>query len=488
MVIKNILIVFILIGFSFHAEGLAQKIKIKKGIVSIDKNPVAKHEEQGSNTDIFYFLDGKKAFQVDFKGITVSPTEAHQWLVMTSADGKKTEIPYEVLTVSFNSKKILVHLLMEKYKIFTPQKLDADQLNKFFAQERESLSDQYLKAGMAAAEEAAKREEVLGQYKPFVKDDGSIIFGGSFGSKIMGHVHYYTSSQQYAIKDLDGIQVAITEKPQKMAQTTVFAKTYTDETFEFDRGSSTMLKPNFSRSFAQIFVEETVGRNYRLGRDAKSHKAKMHQEKIVVAKENSVNLYKTKGYVINKDGEKINGDITAVFEPLDLNPQDGNDVLKSLNVIDKYGKYMSITYLNDRGKTRTKEFKAKDDIEFCVDIDGQMQCYIGMQTKGNMMKKLTNASNLGFNNAYFYKRIYQTDEHQLLMKPDDASTYVIKISDQSKAFMVDDRSNSSLSEALADYLTACSQLAKDIKNEEFDLKNEENLKNILQEYQACQKP
>ena len=30
-------------------------------------------------------------------------------------------------------------------------------------------------------------------------------------------------------------------------------------------------------------------------------------------------------------------------------------------------------------------------------------------------------------------------------------------------------------------LSACSQLAKDIENEEFDLKNEENLKNILEE-------
>ena len=101
------------------------------------------------------------------------------------------------------------------------------------------------------------------------------------------------------------------------------------------------------------------------------------------------------------------------------------------------------------------------------------------------MKKLMNASNLGFNNAYFYKRIYKLNEHQLLIKPDEASTYVIKVSDQSKAFMVDDRNNSNLSSALADYLSACSQLAKDIENEEFDLKNEENLKNILEEYQAC---
>lgn len=214
-----------------HFNGFAQKIKIKKGIISIDKNDVAKHEEQGSSTDIFYFLDGKEAFEVNFKSVTVSPTEVHQWLVMTSAEGVKTEIPYEVLTFSFNSKKILVHLLMEKYKIFTPEKLDAEQLTKFFSEERESLSEQYLSAGMAAAEDASKRDEVLEQYKPFVKDDGSIIFGGSFGSKIMGYVHYFKGSKQYAIKDLDGIQVAITEQPQKTAETTVYAKTYTDETF-----------------------------------------------------------------------------------------------------------------------------------------------------------------------------------------------------------------------------------------------------------------
>lgn len=487
MSIKNKFIFFLLIGFFLHFNGFAQKIKIKKGIISIDKNDVAKHEEQGSSTDIFYFLDGKEAFEVNFKSVTVSPTEVHQWLVMTSAEGVKTEIPYEVLTFSFNSKKILVHLLMEKYKIFTPEKLDAEQLTKFFSEERESLSEQYLSAGMAAAEDASKRDEVLEQYKPFVKDDGSIIFGGSFGSKIMGYVHYFKGSKQYAIKDLDGIQVAITEQPQKTAETTVYAKTYTDETFEYDRGSRTMLTPRFSRSFAQIFVDEVVSRNYSLGHDAKSHQARLHQEKVEVAKENSVNLYAVKGYVITKNGDKINGDISAVFEPLDLNPQDNNAILKSLNVIDKYGKYISITYQNDRGKTRTKEFKAKNDIEFCVIIADTKHCFKGMQTKGNAMKKLMNASNLGFNNAYFYKRIYEKNGHQLLVKPDDASIFVIKPKDQSKAFMIDERNASNLSSALADYLSACPQLSQDIENEEFNLKNEDNLKNILQEYQICHK-
>lgn len=257
--------------------------------------------------------------------------------------------------------------------------------------------------------------------------------------------------------------------------------------FEYDRGSRTMLTPRFSRSFAQIFVDEVVSRNYSLGHDAKSHQARLHQEKVEVAKENSVNLYAVKGYVITKNGDKINGDISAVFEPLDLNPQDNNAILKSLNVIDKYGKYISITYQNDRGKTRTKEFKAKNDIEFCVIIADTKHCFKGMQTKGNAMKKLMNASNLGFNNAYFYKRIYEKNGHQLLVKPDDASIFVIKPKDQSKAFMIDERNASNLSSALADYLSACPQLSQDIENEEFNLKNEDNLKNILQEYQICHK-
>lgn len=53
--------------------------------------------------------------------------------------------------------------------------------------------------------------------------------------------------------------------------------------------------------------------------------------------------------------------------------------------------------------------------------------------------------------------------------------------------MIDERNASNLSSALADYLSACPQLSQDIENEEFNLKNEDNLKNILQEYQICHK-
>jgi hypothetical protein len=38
---------------------------------------------------------------------------------------------------------------------------------------------------------------------------------------------------------------------------------------------------------------------------------------------------------------------------------------------------------------------------------------------------------------------------------------------------------------VADYLKACKSVAEDIRKKEFDLKIEDNLKTIAQEYQSC---
>ena len=51
--------------------------------------------------------------------------------------------------------------------------------------------------------------------------------------------------------------------------------------------------------------------------------------------------------------------------------------------------------------------------------------------------------------------------------------------------MIDSRNNEKLSEALAEYASNCATLSKDIKNNEFDLSEIVNLKQILEEYKAC---
>ncbi|WP_430412065.1 hypothetical protein [Kordia sp.] len=465
-----------------------QKIKIKKNKILFDKKEVAIFEDGGERDKYtFKYLSGEKAFDAHYKAISVSAIQDHQYVEMTAADGQKTEIPYEILQTSFSSKKIIIRLLSEKYNLIDANGINKEAVAAFFAEEREIISEKFAKAAAAAKLDEDKRKQTVGRYKPYVKPNGTITFGGSNGTQIVGKVFYSASDNSYGITDLDGIRVATAKESRKTGSTAAVVTTYTDETFEYDKGSRTMFTNRFSRTFGQLFVEEMVGRGYVFGRQAKKYQSDLRKEKVKIAKENSVNLYGVPGSITDKKGKKYTGTVYVVFEKLEIEPGQQVAGLHDMNSIDNYGKSISIRYKNDKGRTRIKKFSAKDGISFTATDEGVEKLFYGMKTKGNAMKKLSNAANFGFNNSYFYEKVYEENGNMLLTKPGEEGTHVIKAKDQKAGFMIDDRSNSKISKALAKYLKKCKDVSNDIKAEEFDLKNEENLKQIIQEYNDCGK-
>lgn len=461
-----------------------QKIKIKKGLLTFDGKSVAKVDDDTRNFYKFKTLDGKKVFDVAFKGLSASNLEGFQWLEITSADGKVTEIPYEVLMTSFNTTKLIVKLLSSKYELLDASGLKMANIDAFFAQEREKLSDKYAKAVVSAKADAAVRQKAIGNYKPFVKDNGTVVFGGSQGTKIVGKVSYNSSSSSYIATDLDGITVATASGCSTCTETKV--KTYTDEEFSYDYGSRTMMTGRFSNSQAKLFIEELVGRGYKLGREAKTKGRQLRNEKVKIAKENSVNLYGVPGTVTDKEGVVLKGTIYAVFEKLMIDESQRESGMADLDAIDNYGKTVSVKYKNEKGRTRTKRLMAKQNASFCTEIEGENTCFYGMKTKGNALKKLSNAMSLGFNNSYFYKEVKALNGHQLLIKPGNEGIYVIKFKNKEAGFMIDGRNNEKISEAFAKFLKDdCKSLSEDLSNNEFDLKNIDNLIQIIEEYDAC---
>ena len=469
---KLILISFLLVPILTFS----QKIKIKKEIITFDGTPVAKVNTDLRNNYKFSTLKGEKAFDVVFKGMSASNLEGFQWLEMTSIEGVKTEIPYEVLMTSFSPTKLIIKLLSEKYELISSKGIQMEKVNAFFAVEREVLSDKYAKAVVSAESDNVERQASVGRFNPFVKEDGTILFGGARGTKIVGKAYF--NKNTYTINDLDGIAVGTAKGCSTC--TKVDATTYTDESFEFDYGSRTMMIGKFSRSFAQIFVEELVGRGYRLEHEAKIYKKQLHNEKVKVAKERSINLYGVPGSVTDEDGTKYDGTIYAVFEKLQLDPDQQESELYEMDAIDKFGKFVSIKYINDKGRPRIKKFAAKNNVQFCAEDDGIKKCFYGMKTKGNALKKMSNASNLGFDNSYFYETIYNNNDNYLLVKPGDENEMVLKFSDKKVGFMIDDRKNEKVASKLAKFISDCKSLAQDLNNKEFDLSNDENLKQVLE--------
>lgn len=466
---------------------ISQKIKIKKNKVLFDKKEVAIMESPQRDFYTFNYLSGEKAFDVAYKAISISEIQDHQYLEVTSAEGKKTEILYEILKTSFSTKKIIIRLLSQKYGLIDSDGINKEKVTAFFAEERESISEKYMQAAAKAKLEADERNKTVGRYKPYVQPDGTVTFGGSQGTRIVGKVYYSASEKAYVITDLDGIRVVSATESRKTGSTAAVAESYTGETFQFDEGSKTMFTNRFSRTFAQIFVEASVGHGYIFGHQAKQKKVELQKEKINIAKNNSVNLYGVEGTVTDKKGKKYTGDVYISFEKLRFLPKTVITGLHDMNSIDNYGKFVSIRYKNAKGRKRVKKFSARQGISFSVIENDVERTYYGMKTKGNAFKKISNASNFGFNNSYFYEKIYEENGNMLLVKPGEEDIFVIKLKNESAGFMIDDRNNSKISKALAKYLKKCKDVANDVKAEEFDLRNEENLIQIIQEYNDCGK-
>lgn len=464
----------------------AQKFKTKKDRVLIDEKEIAILNDKVRNQYEFLDLNNSKQFVAEYKSIAEGQTIINQWLEVTSADGKiKTEIPYEVLITSFSPTKIILHLLSVKYGLFDSNGFNQEKITEFFAAQRESISDKTLKAKIELVNDKKDKQDKISRYQPFVKNDGTIMFGGTAGTNIVGKAigssySPLSGTSTVQIYDLDNVLVA-TAKIKDNAYNQVDVDLFNDSNFTYN--SEKRYSSVDNSMFFKELVGELVYRDITLGHQAKVYNQKLLAEKVKLAKERSVNVYNVKGYAIDDKGVKYDGILTAQFEKLDVYQTGDNQVV---DAIDNYGKKVTIKYLNEKGKERLITLAAKDNTVFYIkNNDGTQTCYKGMKVKGDSMKKLSNAMSLGFNNAYFYKVIFSEKDNELLVDPVEQERFVIKLNDQSSGQMIDKRNNKNLSKELAEYLSLCKSLSDEILNEKFDLKIEENLINIIKEFNSC---
>jgi len=479
---KTIFYLLLLVPFF----SFAQKIKTKKDRILIDEKEVAIFKDKVRDQCIFFDLNNTKQFTTEYKTLMEGQTIINQWLVVTNADGtKKTEIPYEVLITSFNSSRIIMHLLSAKYELFDANGFNQAKIDAFFATERESIGDKSLQTKIDVIASKKEKETKIAKYRPFVKTDGTVMFGGTAGTNIVGKVigSPYTAfgNNNFAdVYDLDNIKVAsakITGNMNNDVEVTLF----NDSKFTYP-AQKRYSGPDNTSFFVEL-MGELVYRDITLGRQAKQYKRDLLNEKVKLAKERSVNVYNVRGYAIDEKGTKYDGTLTAQFEKLDVHQTGNTEVV---DAIDNYGKNVTVKYLNDKGKERTITLSAKDNVSFYViNSDGTQTGYKGMKVKGDAAKKLSNAMSLGFNNAYFYKEVFTENENSVYIDPVDEEVFVIKLKSQTVGQMIDKRNNKNLSKELAEYLSTCKVLSDEILSGAFDLKIQENLINIVKEFNEC---
>lgn len=469
----------------------SQKIQLKKDKllfnekeVGILKSPYRDHFE-------FYGLNNEKVFDVDLKGVTLAKEEFMYYLDMKSADGKITQVPYEVLITSFKPDRIIAHQLAVKYKLFNEKGFDKNELETFFNTPRENLADKYLqiKANSIAGEgeKKSKLDNIRRLYNPRLGSKGEIfINNGSYPAKIIGYATSYNcvgfnSGPCLEVRDLDGIKVGT------LYQSSKGIRKYDVETY--DNNKFTM---DATRSYAQsdyAFVNEFITNlfleGYTLEHQAYYKNQEQHQAKVNDAINRSINLYDVPGYLVEKSGKKTEGMITIWFEMLDTErtgqklPEGGAD---------RFGQRVTLKkQLPGMRSMATKIYDADSGVHFCVSPNGAEECYYGLDVQGELMKKLQNYGSLYGNNSYFYKLIAKENKIMLLQDPVELQKYVIKTDIQRKGQMLDSRSNEKLAGKLADYLKDCKAVSEMIIKESLDLKSEENLKIIVSEYSKCKK-
>ncbi len=478
---KKLILVLLLLPFL----GQAQKIKTKKDRVLVDEKEVAIINDKVRDHYELYDLQNVKQFSFDYKALMNGTQMLNNWLLVTSADGKQsTEIPYEVLINSLSGERVMLTLLSQKYGLFDANGFNKEKIEAFFATERESISSKTLQAKASAQNDKAAKQAKIAPYNPFVKADGTVVFGGTSGTQIVGKIQRpgafsVFGESQVLVNDLDYITVA-TATVKNMDKVTV--KMYDDSQFTYTPTHS--ITQDYDSAFYTELVGELLFHDFYLGHQAKKYSDDLLQSKIRLAKERSANLYDLPGYVIDEKGVKTEGRITAIMQKLDVN--ETGDIAVT-DAIDTYGKKVSIRYKNEKGSERTKTYSAKEHVRFAVMQKGKEVAYEGMKVKGDAMKKLSNAMSLGFDNSYFYKVIFSENGTSLLVDPIEPDRFVIKLPAAATGQMIDKRNNKNLSAELADYFASCKALSDEIRKGAFDLKEQENLITIIKEYNQCKK-
>lgn len=236
---KSVFIISLLLVHSLTA----QKIQIKKDKVLLDNKEIALIQNPYRDHYEYYSLSNEKIFEVHLKGVDLANEEFIYYLDLKSAEGKITQIPYEVLVTSLKPDRIITHQLAVKYQLFDSRGIDREKIEAFFDVPRESLADKYaLKKSNSFVDAEGKQQRlqnIKDTYNPRLAQDGEILFNnGNYPAKVAGYIKAYDCDQfSYnpclEVWDLDNIKVAAVF-PGNHGTRSYLVKTYDGNQFTLD--------------------------------------------------------------------------------------------------------------------------------------------------------------------------------------------------------------------------------------------------------------
>ncbi len=475
----------------------AQKVKVKKGEIFIDEVSVGLVESIGSKQYLFKNKAGEIMFYADFKQKRLSQSEIFETIELKK---NPTDTPNIIEAKQFSinlfdyTKYVVENLVLGKVKLINENGFMMTEINDFFKTKVvETVSEE--------TKISAKYQNLRNQ--SFIVDkDGRIRDGETYigaiqkkDSIVKRENNTDLSVTNYRVYDIDHNLISkLTSynlSPElRKKNKDVLERVKDNVIFVFSGQEIIIYGFEEGIPFENTIVKYLSSGGYVLRsqyNDMKGEKNDVFKKAKVVeaAKvventnekkaENSKNFVEKKGYIVDKDGVKTEGEITIYFEdPSTDSGFSGGNIL-TLGGGD-FGKSGKIKYIDANGKKQKDSFKSKNGVKFCVETATESVCFLGLKTTGNDVNKALQMTQLSFDGSMFYKIIFEKN-NVYLVQDIKSKNFIIKIPSQEKGIFIKTDLGIIKNEKLSEYFKCDSlQLAS------LNLTSKEELITILELY------
>ena len=436
MSIKNILIAVLLV---FSVALNAQKVKVKKGVILIDKGETPLRVDLKGSDYVFTDTATNKVFAtVNLESYKVDENKTFEWLIVKSEDSPNVnEVDMKYLSFTLNTRKAIAEFLMKELGFFDESgALDNNKITTFFSEKRERASKAEFDALVTTAKESAAEYKATEGLNIYVDPELKEITRK--GDKI--GTYRFADAKTLIIRDLDTYKIG-TITQDFSGNVTVDSKLLTNSITYNTKNKFSATDKYSTKDFVIEAVRRMHVRGLELGHSAKENLAKANEEALAEAiknyeeaKANSANIYDELGYGIDDKGERYEGKVTMLFEDLKDPREATGGTIVNLDG-NEIGKKVSIIYLNEKDKKRTKTLTAKKGSRFCVfDKDGNETCYQGVRIKSNgLLAGSGDELSIGGAGGIFMKEVFKEGKGTIYQEF-PSKKYYIKVDGQEKVF------------------------------------------------------
>lgn len=465
----TIIFTFLCLSITF-----AQDVKIKKGVISLDKKEVAKIEKQDKVYKISS-LDGKTWFLASTINITPNKNVRLKfWLELKGANGNIREVEYEEVDFTFSREKWCVEaLLNSNTHLLTLDGIDSEKVSEFFQNTDQSISSKWDAVIIDQKNEIETEAQLALKDKLVIDSKGNISLNevniATINKSVKDGVY---KVYNYTVSDSNGKKIATSSfyRENDLNKSGISITMFDDTVYPLEQVKASMGNIEFD-DFERRMVRKIYAKGYNLQDVSKSINNNPNAASKKVVFESVLNIKDVDGFVIDSENNKLTGKITFEAEP---DQQNSNTGIADLS---KYG--VNVTLLHD-GKY--KVFKAKDAVKFCAgDI-----CYLGAQ--GTEDAGLNNASSeldVFGGSSKFFKIVYENEGNYVLVHNNSPKDFYLKLKNQKKAVYLGSRAmfgkrKDDKTKKIFDKYLECSSI--DFTN--YDTNSIEGLTKVINDYMS----